>query len=148
MSVRFCFWVIPGTINLLCDKSFFLQCIKFYEIMESMGRFMSSSWLIISSTSSRLMNGSYKWIIMLKKCGRPDLTVFHLIWIIGIYGNWKNQNPGAVLELPAKQHCQSSPFTSEVGPNGLNWQCCLAGSSKTAPRILIFSITMGAKPSF
>ena len=36
----------------------------------------------------------YKWIIMLEKCRRPDLTVFHLIWIIGIYGNWKNQNPG------------------------------------------------------
>jgi hypothetical protein len=34
------------------------------------------------------------------------------------------------------------------GPNGLNWHCCLAGSSKTAPRILIFSIAMGAKPSF
>ena len=54
----------------------------------------------------------------------------------------------AVLEPPAKQHCQSSPFTSKIGPNGLNWQCCLAGSSKTAPRILIFSIAMGAKPSF
>jgi hypothetical protein len=39
-------------------------------------------------------HGSYKWIIMLIKCGRPDLTVFHLIWIIGIYGNWKNLNPG------------------------------------------------------
>ena len=38
---------------------------------------------------------------------------------------------GAVLELPA-------------GPNGLNWQCCLTGSSKTSPRILIFSIAMGA----
>ena len=25
-----------------------------------------------------------------------------------------------------------------------HWQCCLAGSSKTAPRILIFSIAMGA----
>ena len=23
-----------------------------------------------------------------------DLTVYHLIWVIGIYGNWKNQNPG------------------------------------------------------
>ena len=41
-----------------------------------------------------LYHGSYKWIIMLEKCGRPDLTVFHLIWIIGTYGNWKNQNPG------------------------------------------------------
>ena len=30
----------------------------------------------------------------------------------------------------------------------LNWQCCLAGSSKTAPRILIFSIAIGADYSF
>ena len=51
---------------------------------------------------------------------------------------------GVVLELPAKQHCQSSPFTS-YWPN---WQCCLAGSSKTAPRILIFSMAMGAEYSF
>ena len=27
-------------------------------------------------------------------------------------------------------------------------QCCLAGSSKMAPKILIFSIAGGAKPSF
>ena len=52
---------------------------------------------------------------------------------------------GAVLKLPAKQHCQFSPFgpTSEV--NRLVWQCCLAGSSKTAPRILNFSIVLGAE---
>jgi hypothetical protein len=36
----------------------------------------------------------------------------------------------------------------ENGPNGLNWQCCLAGSSKTAPRILIFSMAMDADYSF
>ena len=28
--------------------------------------------------------------------------------------------------------------------NRLNWQCCLAGSSKTASKILIFSIAMDA----
>ena len=28
--------------------------------------------------------------------------------------------------------------------NGLDWQCCLAGSSKKAPRILILSIAMDA----
>ena len=32
--------------------------------------------------------------------------------------------------------------------NGLNWQCCLAGSSKTAPRILIFSIAIDANYSY
>ena len=55
---------------------------------------------------------------------------------------------GAVLELPAKQHCQFSPFGPLYEVNGLDWQCYLAGSSKTAPRILIFSMAMGAKPSF
>jgi len=30
----------------------------------------------------------------------------------------------------------------------MDWQCCLAGSSKRAPRILIFSIAMGANYSF
>ena len=30
--------------------------------------------------------------------------------IIGTHGNWKNQNLGAVLELPAKQHYQFSLF--------------------------------------
>ena len=50
---------------------------------------------------------------------------------------------GAVLELPAIQ-----PIHHENGPNGLNWQCCLAGSSKTAPRILVFSMAMGADYSF
>ena len=27
----------------------------------------------------------------------------------------------------------------------MDWHCCLAGSSKTAPRILIFSIVLGAE---
>ena len=40
------------------------------------------------------LHGSYEWIIMLEKCGRLDPSVFHLIWVIGTYGNWKNQNPG------------------------------------------------------
>ena len=31
--------------------------------------------------------------------------------------------------------------------NGLDWQCCLAGSSNTAPRIFIFSIVLGAEYS-
>ena len=36
---------------------------------------------------------------------------------------------GAVLELPA---VPIQPIYLKNGPNGLNWQCCLAGSSKTA----------------
>ena len=37
---------------------------------------------------------SYRWIIMLEKCGHSDLHVFCLKWIIDKHGNWKNQNPG------------------------------------------------------
>ena len=55
---------------------------------------------------------------------------------------------GAVLELPAKQHCQFSPFGPIFEVNGLDWHCFLAGRSKTAPRILIFSIAIGANYSY
>ena len=51
---------------------------------------------------------------------------------------------GAVLKLPAKQHCQFSPFGPIFEVNGLDWQCNSAGSFKTAPRILIFSIAIDA----
>ena len=55
---------------------------------------------------------------------------------------------GAVLELPAKQHCQFSSFGPIFEVNGLDWQCYIAGSSKTAPRILIFSTAIGADYSY
>ena len=47
---------------------------------------------------------------------------------------------GSVFELPARQ-----PIWPLFMVNGLNWQCFLAGSSKTAPRIFIFSIVLGAE---
>ena len=55
---------------------------------------------------------------------------------------------GAVVELPAEQHCQFSPFGPLYEVNTLDWQCYLAGSSKTAPKILIFSMAIGADYSF
>ena len=57
---------------------------------------------------------------------------------------------GAVLELPAKQRCQFSPLTSKIGPNGLNWQCCLVGKQlQTALSFFdFFNCHCSAKPSF
>ena len=56
---------------------------------------------------------------------------------------------GVILELLAKHSALPiQPIYLKKGPNGLNWQCYLAGSSKTAPRVLVFSIAMGAKLSF
>ena len=71
-----------------------------------------------------------------------------LKWIIGTHGNWKNQNPVGHFGATSKTALPIQPIHQENGPNGLYWQCCLAGSSKTAPRILIFSIAMGADYSF
>ena len=55
---------------------------------------------------------------------------------------------GAVLELPAKQPCQFRPVGPIFEVNGLDWQCYLAGSSKTALRIFFFLIVLGAEYSF
>ena len=45
---------------------------------------------VLSRKKCRL-HGSYKWIIMLEKCGRPDINVFLIKWIIGNHGNFKNR---------------------------------------------------------
>ena len=49
---------------------------------------------------------------------------------------------GAVLELTAL------PIQPIFEVNGLDWHCCLACSSKTAPRNLISSIAMVSDYSF
>ena len=38
------------------------------------------------------LHDSYKWNIILEKCGRPDLNVYHLKWKIGTYGNWNKKD--------------------------------------------------------
>ena len=45
-------------------------------------------------------------------------------------------------------NCADLPIWPNFEVNGLDWQCCLAGSSKTAPRILIFSNAMDTTYSF
>jgi hypothetical protein len=54
----------------------------------------------------------------------------------------KIKSLGVALELPIQ------PIWPIFEINGLNWHCCLAGSSKTAIRILIFSIAMVTDYSF
>ena len=52
---------------------------------------------------------------------------------------------GAVLEsCTCYTALPIQPIYLKIGTNWPYWQCCLAGSSKTAPRILIFSIIMDA----
>ena len=73
--------------------------------------------------------------------------------------NWHEPEPGGGYWLGVKrwQLClrdtsHSAKCLQPIWPiwpnfevNGLDWQCCLAGSSKTAPRIFIFSIVLGAE---
>ena len=83
----------------------------------------------------------YDWNNIPKKYEGKSSNGFHIKWIIGTHGNWKNQNAGSRFGATCKT---ALPIQTTNGPNGLNWQCFLAGSSKTAPMILIFSIAMGA----
>jgi hypothetical protein len=60
----------------------------------------------------------------------------------------KNQNPGSRFGAASKTALPIQPIYFKIGPNWPNQHCSLAGSTKTAPRILIFSIAMGANNSF
>ena len=50
----------------------------------------------------------------------------------------KNQNPGGRFGANSQTTMPILPIWLIFAVNGLDWQCCLAGSSKRAPRILIF----------
>ena len=80
----------------------------------------------------------------LEKCAGIGLNDFHIKWIIGTHCNWKNQNPGSRLGATRETALPIWPIWPNFEVNGLDWQCSLAGSSKTAPRIFIFSIVLGA----
>ena len=66
--------------------------------------------------------------------------------------NWWNNQIRSKKRFWPLILCHPIPFLRvsclKSGPNWPNRQYCLAGSSKTAPRILIFSIVMNVKPSF
>jgi hypothetical protein len=60
----------------------------------------------------------------------------------------KNQNSGGRFVATASKAQTKQPSRPKYDVNVLDWWCCLAGSSKTALRILIFSIALGAEYSF
>ena len=84
-------------------------------------------------------------IYLPKKCGGIYSNEFHIKWIIGIHGIWNNQNPGSHFGVTSTTNPAHLP---QYWQNWPNRQCCLAGSSKTAHRILIFSIAMGTDKLF
>ena len=102
--------------------------------MSKLGKIWSTfKYMIVCS----VFHNSYKWIKMLGKCGR----------LISTHGNLKNQNPWERFGVTCWTAMPIKLISLNNGPHGLNWQYCLAGSSKTAPTFFIFSIAMGAKPS-
>ena len=88
------------------------------------------------------------WNNILKKYGGTSSNGFHMILISGIHGNSKHQNPGSHFGATSYTALPIQLISLKIGPNWPNQQCCLAGSSKTAPRILTVSIAMGANNSF
>ena len=57
----------------------------------------------------------------------------------------KNQTPGSRFGATSYTALPIWPIWPNFEVNGLDWQCCLAGSSKTAPRIFFFSIVLGVE---
>ena len=60
----------------------------------------------------------------------------------------KNQNPGARFGATSYTALPIQPILPNFLVDGPNWQCSLAGSSKTALKILIFSLVLDAEYSF
>ena len=85
---------------------------------------------------------------MSNKLGGIWLNGNQLKWIIGTHSNWKNQNPAGRFGATSWTALPIWPIWPIFAVNGLDWKCCLAGSSKTAPMFLIVSIAIGADYSF
>ena len=63
---------------------------------------------------------------------------------LGLRSQWNKWHP---WQLKKEKDSTANP-THLPKKKWPNWQCCLAGSSKTSPRILFFSIVLGAECSF
>ena len=83
-------------------------------------------------------------IISAKKRGHGSKLISYKINFRhpGQLKKWKSWEPFWSYQL------NSTANPAHLPQNWPNWQCCLAGSSKTAPRILILSVAMGADYSF
>ena len=75
-----------------------------------------------------------------KKLGGLGLNGIKLKWIIGTHGNWRNQNPGVCFLATSSTLLPIQPM-GQIG-SGVY---CLACSSKTDTRILVFSIVLGTR---
>ena len=60
----------------------------------------------------------------------------------------KKLNSGGHFGTTSQTELPHQPIWPIFAGNGLDWHCCLAGSSKTAPKILIFSIAIDADYSY
>ena len=86
------------------------------------------------------------WKNIPKKFEGKSNNGFHIKWIIAIHGKWKkNQNSGSRFGATSYTALPIWPIWPNLKVNGLDWQWCLADRSKTACRIFIFSIVLGAE---
>ena len=63
---------------------------------------------------------------------------FHIKSRFGTHSSWKKQNPGVRFGDTSWTALPIQPILPDFLIIGPNWQCCSAGSYKTAHRILIF----------
>ena len=91
-------------------------------------------WLRLNYYTHKIGGHRYHWISHKMNIRHP-----------GQLKKWKSWGPFWSYQLNITANPAHLP---QNWANWPNWRCCLAGSSKTAPRILIFSIVLGAEYSF
>ena len=86
--------VSQKTFNLVLDHKVIRQVQEKRKMLQkavcskiNAFSFCCLKWLHLVGSGPDLERSHYRWIIMLEKCGCPDLNVFHLKWIIGIHDN-------------------------------------------------------------
>ena len=81
--------------------------------------------------------------LLCQKLGGLGLNGIKLKCIIGTHGNWKKSQSWGPFWSYQLESTANPAHLPKIGPNWPNWQCCLASSSKMAPRIF-FSIILDA----
>ena len=124
-----------------------------YLIMFTPQMFLESLW---SCAPPPIVVSFLQWGVNFIKYVQRNPEVSSIKSFVGIqlHPNWLNacnlrfaSNVGLSYNVFWSYQLNSTANSAHL-VNRLNWQCCLAGGYKTAPKILIFSIAMGADYSF
>ena len=85
---------ITGSFDVqvnLCQKLLFLHQLTHNMTTDCSLNYKFNTWKF---QAQNMGHTGYIEVVMQGKCRRNTETTFDIKWVIGTYGNWKNQNPG------------------------------------------------------